>query len=441
MKFTQLSLPNTMVENLNQLGFTELRSIQELSLPTILDHHDTVIKAPTASGKTLIFAIAALLSVDTYNPLPQALILVPTRELAMQVAHEIRSIGKYHANLKVTTLVGGEPLEAQSEALRSKTHIIVATVGRFQDHLGRLNIELESIKVLVLDEADKMLEMGFREDIINIAQKLPPSRQNLLCSATLPEKLNHLIEQISTKPVLIESELSHQSIRSLAYSTQNKEQTLMQLLSHFQATSTLIFANTKLEVERLCSALQRQHFEAQAFHGDLVQKRREELIAGFKNGSIVILVATDIVSRGIDIDGIELVINYDIADKAQIHTHRMGRGGRDGSQSTVITLYAPYEKNKLLDIVGDVEEANPIETPITPYGSAKKSWIIHGGKRDKLRKGDIVGALCQSIGVEGNQIGAIEIQEDRTFVALAKEIVIQEAKIKIKKRNFKLYPC
>ncbi|MBN2824442.1 MAG: DEAD/DEAH box helicase [Campylobacterales bacterium] len=439
MRFDQLPLPVELVSNLTKLGFHTLKPIQQKALPIILNHQDSVVQAPTASGKTLVFAIASLLKLTQSNNQAQILILAPTRELVAQIAHEIQLVGRYIQNLNITTLIGGESLNAQVQSMQNKTDIIVATVGRLIDHISRGSIAFEGIKMVVIDEADKMLEMGFRDEIVKIASLLPPSRQTLLFSATFAEKLNRLIEQITNERSFIKLDTTEQNIRSIAYQSRDKDQTLLEILSHFQSQSTIIFANTKVEVDRLYLLLSELRFSVLPFHGDFDQSRRDEIFIAFKNGSIAIIVATDIVSRGIDIEGVDAVIHYDIADKPQIHTHRVGRGGRDGSKALSISIYEPHEIKKLEDIAGELEQGNALDTPIVPVTSSMQTIIIEGGKRDKLRKGDIVGALCQEFEIDGVMIGDIELRERRSYIAINKSAAIKIGKIIIKKRNFRLF--
>ncbi|MBN2826167.1 MAG: DEAD/DEAH box helicase [Campylobacterales bacterium] len=439
MTFHQLSLPNELVANLTQIGFNKLKPIQEKALPKVLQNQDCVIQAPTASGKTLVFAIASLMKLTHANGKPQILILAPTRELVEQIANEIRLVGRYIHNLNITTLVGGKPLNAQVQSLQNKTDIVVATVGRLIDHISRNTIAFDSIKMVVLDEADKMLEMGFRDEIGKITSLLPSKKQTLLFSATFPNNLNALIEEITHDKLIIKLDKNEQNIQSLAYECHDKDKMLLEILSHYQAKSTIIFANTKVEVDRLYHLLNQLHFSVLPFHGDFDQSRRDEIFIAFKNGSIAIIVATDIVSRGIDIEGVDTVIHYDIADKPQIHTHRVGRGGRKGEPTLSINLFRPNEIHKLHDTAGQVEQGIALDTPITPIQTSWKSIILDGGKRDKLRKGDILGALCQELTIDGKKIGEIEIRENRSYAAIDKNIAIKISKIKIKKRNFRLF--
>jgi len=440
MNFNQLPLPTNMVEHLNTLGFSTPKAIQSQALPKILEKHDVVVKAPTASGKTLIFAIASILEIDTSKNTPQVLILAPTRELTLQIAHEIRAVGKYIENLKVTTLIGGEPLSNQVASLQKKTHIIVATVGRLIDHLSRNSVDLRGIKMLVLDEADKMLEMGFRDDIAKISRNISTSRQTLLFSATYTDTLKELISKVTRNSrQSVEVGQSNQKLKELAYRSENKDQALLNILSHYQPSSTIVFANTKVEVDRLDAMLHRRGFDCLAFHGGFNQYERDEIFIQFKNGSIPIIVATDIVSRGIDIEGVECIINYDIADKSPTYTHRIGRSGRDGSEALAISIYKPNERFKLHDVVGKLEEERFIDVPLTPIVSQKQTIFINGGKKDKLRKGDIVGGLCQGLGIDGGSIGDIALHESKSFVAVDRKIKIKSIKIKIKKKNFKLF--
>ncbi len=439
MTFKELSLLSELIENLEKLGFIEAKPIQQKALPIVLTQQDSVIQAPTASGKTLVFAIASLLRLTQTHNQPQILILAPTRELVIQIAHEIRLVGRYIHNLNVTTLIGGEPLSVQRSSLQNKTDIIVATVGRLMDHIARESVDLAKVSMLIVDEGDKMLEMGFRDEIVKIASILPKTKQTLLFSATFSSKLDALIERITTNRASIKLDENLQNIRSLAYKTHNKDQTLLEVLSHYQAHSTIIFANTKIEVNRLYDMLLEYGFSVLAFHGDFDQSARDEIFIAFKNGSISVLVATDIVSRGIDIEGVEMVVHYDIADKPQIHTHRVGRGGRNGGQSLSISLYTPHEVRKLEEIVGVIEEGNLLNTPIVPTYATMQTIIIDGGKSDKLRKGDIVGAFCGELGLDNTMIGEIELRQKRTYAAIHRTLKLKQVKIKIKKRIFRLF--
>ena len=434
MTFNQLSLPHELIENLEKLGFIDVKPIQQKALPVVLTQQDCVVQAPTASGKTLVFAIASLLNLTQTHNKPQILILAPTRELVVQIAHEIRLVGRYIHNLNVTTLVGGEPLALQLQSLQNKTDIVVATVGRLMDHISRDSVDLKKISMLIVDEGDKMLEMGFRDEIVKIASILPKTKQTLLFSATFATKLDALIENITTNRAFIKLDENLQNIRSLAYKTQNKDQTLLEVLSHYQARSTIVFANTKAQVDRLYDMLLEYGFSVLAFHGDFEQSRRDEMFIAFKNGSVCILIATDIVSRGIDIEGVEMVIHYDIADKPQIHTHRMGRGGRNGSQSLSIALYQPHETIGTLP-----EQGSCLNVPIVPTYATMQTIIIDGGKSDKLRKGDIVGAFCGELGLDNTMIGEIELRQKRTYVAIHRTVRLKQVKIKIKKRIFRLF--
>lgn len=439
MTFTQLNLPTQTVEHLKTLGFSTPKPIQIEAIPKVLSSDDVVVKAPTASGKTLIFAIASILKIDISLNAPQILLLAPTRELSLQISNEIRAVGKYIDNLKVTTLIGGEPLANQVVALQKKSHIVVATVGRLMDHLSRDTIDLSSIKMLVLDEADKMLDMGFRDDILKIGKAIRGKRQTLLFSATYSDKLQNLIESVTSHAINVEIAQSTQQLKEIAYEVHNKDHTMLSVLSHYQPSSTIIFANTKVEVDRLHQVLSRRGFEALAFHGDFNQKERDEIFIQFKNGSVPIIVATDIVSRGIDIEGVACIINYNIADKREVYTHRIGRSGRDGKEALAISLFTPNERFKLRDIVGKIEEDRLLEVTNTPIVASNQTVVILGGKRDKLRKGDIVGAICREFDIDDNLIGDITLNENRSYVAIDRSIKIRLNKIKIKKRNFKLF--
>jgi len=441
MKFQDMNLPQNMVDNLSSLGYIDAKDIQIETIPNILDTDDIVAKAKTGSGKTLAFLIPSILKIDVNNKDIQVLILAPTRELVSQIATESRKIARYIPNLKVTTIVGGESLNAQVKSLENNSHIVVATVGRIIDHLSRETIDLSKLRVVVLDEADRMLDMGFRDEVEKIIRNSSRVRQTLLFSATINDKIDKLISKISTHPVKINlDDSTKKQLEEIAYITKDKDQTLLEILSQREPKSTIIFCNTKLEVDRINNLLSNRRFSCDAFHGDFTQPQRDEIFLRFANHTMPILVATDIASRGLDVEKVELIINYDIPDKRETYIHRVGRSARVDSNGVAITIYKSNEKFKLDDVVGGVKLKRLEENiRIKPVKATMNTIVINGGKRDKIRKGDILGVFCKDLEISPNDIGNIIINDRKSFIAISARVDIKRDRIKIKKRNFKFW--
>ena len=441
MKFQDINLPLDMVENLNSLGYIDAKDIQIEAIPYILEGDDIVAKAKTGSGKTLAFLIPSMLKIDVNNRDIQMLILAPTRELVSQIATECRKVARYIPNLKVTTIVGGESLTSQVTSLEKSSHIVVATVGRIIDHLSRETIDLSKLRVIVLDEADRMLDMGFRDEVEKIIRNSSRVRQTLLFSATINDKIDTLISKISTNPQRIDiKDSTKNQLEEIAYITKDKDRTLLEILSQKQPKSTIIFCNTKLEVDRLNNLLKDRRFSCDAFHGDFTQPQRDEIFLRFSNHTMPILIATDIASRGLDVESVELIINYDIPDKRETYIHRVGRSARVDKSGTAITIYKSNEKFKLDDVVGKIKlDRLEGSVRIKPIKATMNTVVINGGKKDKIRKGDILGLFCKDLEISSNDIGDITINERKSFIAISAKIDIKRDRLKIKKRNYKFW--
>ncbi len=467
--FESLSLSKKLKSVLSELGFQKPTPIQEQSLPILLQGRDLIGQSATGSGKTAAFTLPILERLDKdfpdlqRNPQLQALILCPTRELSLQVVSEIRKLGKKHMGLKVLALTGGVPLGPQIAALEKGIHIAVGTPGRICDHLRKGTLTTESVKTLVLDEADRMLEMGFIEEMDFIFERLPSDRHTLLFSATFPASIEKLSRNIQRDPVRITIQTEQKSnpdIEQRAYVVLPfQEETFeftdrlkltLQLLKELQPVSCIVFVNFKADAAELARELVRFKVSAAALHGDLEQTDRERVMAKFRNQSLRVLIATDVAARGIDVDSVDAVMNFDLPQKPDVYVHRIGRTGRAGRSGISITLILPKQKNKLEHLekltgskIHLHEELDLRNIPLSEIGanlnleSNMETLFIAAGRKNKMRPGDILGALTgEAGGLQGSDIGKIEIQDYFSFVAVSKSVAkralksLQEGRIK-----------
>ncbi|MCH9741382.1 MAG: ATP-dependent RNA helicase DbpA [Epsilonproteobacteria bacterium] len=446
--FKELSLPQELLENLSSLGFEQMTPIQQASLPSILEQKDIIAKAKTGSGKTLAFSLPLILNLKAKQQNPQALIIAPTRELCEQIAGELKRLARYKSDVKVITLYGGTSLTAQVASLEKGADILVGTPGRLLDHFSRETIELKAIKTLVLDEADRMLDMGFSEDILKIVSNLPKQRQSLLFSATYPENISTLSAKVLKNPVTIKLQEEEQplAIEERAYKVENKDKALLSTLQSFQPDLALVFCNTKVKTNEVADMLHEKGFDVAILSGDLEQYERQEMLLQFSNGSLPVLVATDVASRGLDIDGIDIVINYDFPQKPETYTHRIGRTGRADAKGLAVSLCNDYEVRKIEEIRGslNVEEITTLRPNKNFVIQGEVSTLsIDGGKKKKLRAGDILGTLCKDIGIDPKDIGKINVLETHSYVAINKNVIKKAfnglKNGKIKKRKFRVW--
>ena len=422
------ALPKALLKVIGSLGFKSMTEIQEKAIAPILEGKDILAQSKTGSGKTLAFGLPCVMHTDTSNYKPQTIIITPTRELAEQIAVELRKIASYKANLKILTLYGGVPLRAQAESLAKGAHILIGTPGRIQDHLAKETLVLDSIKTLVLDEADRMLDMGFYDEIVKIGSNMPRTKQTLLFSATFPEKIEKLAKALLKQPITIKVATIQESdkIDEIVYETSDKVKTLTALIQSYKPESLLIFCNTKAEVISLTDTLHQRGHSVIDIHGDLDQKDRNESVIAFSNGSKRIMVATDVASRGLDIKDIELVINYDLPFDQEVYTHRIGRTGRADAKGTAISLYGPRESEKCAYITSSARTAQMKDLRVDPkfrMVSKYDTLCINGGKKTKLRAGDILGTLCKEIGIDPKMIGKINITDTKSYVALHHTVI------------------
>ena len=431
--FSSLDLNAALVDNLASLGYREMTPIQAQALPPILANKDVIARAKTGSGKTATFALGLLNKLDVKRFRVQTLVLCPTRELADQVAVEIRKLARGIHNIKVLTLCGGMAFGPQVGSLEHGAHIIVGTPGRIEEHLRKANLNLDNLTTLVLDEADRMLDMGFQQALDDIVSYMPEQRQTMLFSATYPAKIEKTAQRIMQSPVTIEVQDSHnkESILQTLYQVENNQsrvEAIRLLLQAHQPETTLIFCNTKIDTDRVANELRAVGYAALALHGDLEQKQRDQTLVCFANRSASVLVATDVAARGLDIESLDLVINYQIASELEVHTHRIGRTGRAGAQGIACSLYTHRENHKiglLEDYLDEKFERNNLpdtallDQPV--FYPPMVTLHIGGGKKQKLRAGDIVGALTGVDGIPGAAIGRIQVGDNWSYVAVANE--------------------
>ena len=407
--------------------------IQEQSLPYILDGKDVIAQAKTGSGKTAAFGLGLLEKLNVRSFRVQSLILCPTRELADQVSKEIRRLGRSIHNIKVLTLCGGMPFGPQVGSLEHGAHIIVGTPGRIEEHLRKGNLRLNSLTTLVLDEADRMLEMGFQSALDEIIDHIPKKRQTLLFSATYPHQIQSIAGRVMVHPMMVKVDSTHDntSIQQHLYKVDDNIQpmtALRLLLLKYRPESALVFCNTKVETQDVADELSKHGFSTLALHGDLDQRERDQTLVRFTSKSISVLVATDVAARGLDIDALDAVINYHIPRDLEVYTHRIGRTGRAGSKGIACTLYKEKESHKIARLETYLNQT--LKTELLPPLSLLKEPIyqppmatlqIGGGKKQKVRPGDILGALTGEKGIKGKQVGKIQIFDNTAFVAVSRD--------------------
>lgn len=452
--FSSTQLSPALLDNLTSLGYDQMTEIQAQSLPLMLQGKDVIAQAKTGSGKTAAFGLALLHNLNVKRFRVQALVLCPTRELADQVAVEIRKLARAIHNIKVLTLCGGAPMGPQIGSLEHGAHIIVGTPGRVEEHIRKNRLSLAELNTLVLDEADRMLDMGFEEPLESIVASCPVDRQNLLFSATYPQKIELFVSHLMTAPTKVEvkSTHDHSAINQHFYEVANNDartDAVERLLYQFQPTSAIVFCNTKAECQSLSDNLSQHGFDCSALHGDLEQKDRDRTLIRFANKSITILIATDVAARGIDVDDLDLVINYHIAHDPEVHVHRIGRTGRAGKSGTACSLISHKEAHKVIRLEEYLQQTiSPEPLPNDSVFSNKivqASMVtlqIDGGKKNKLRPGDILGGLTSNPAIKGDQIGKIKVQATAAFVAVDKVIAKQALKTisegKMKGRTFRV---
>ncbi len=450
--FSTLELPPSLARAVESLGFAAMTPVQEQALPDLLAGRDVIAQARTGSGKTVAFGLALLARANVDEDRVQALVLCPTRELADQVGTELRRLARFIPNLRVAVLCGGVPVRTQTASLQVVPHVVVGTPGRILDHLGRGTVELGGLTVLVLDEADRMLDMGFLDAITAVVDQAPKARQTLLFSATYPEEIRVLSRTLQREPteITVDAGISTSAVEQLFFEVESgqKSDALAALLLHYRPESALVFCQTRNDVRDVAGELAKRGFSVLALSGELEQRERDEVLLQFVNRSCAVLVATDVASRGLDIKGLSAVVSWELPSDPDIHVHRIGRTGRAGEKGLALSLCSPRERHRALAL--EEKAGAPVQWGSLPALDAgipappgMTTLLIEGGRQDKLRAGDLLGALTGDVGLPGTVIGKIDITPRRTYVAIRRDQADAALRGlrsgKIKGRSFRVY--
>lgn len=445
--FLKYNLNQEIVKALNALGYSKPSDVQQKVLPIILAGKDVVVKSQTGSGKTAAFAIPLCEKVIWDETKPQALVLTPTRELAIQVKEEIKNIGRFK-RIKPVAVFGKQPFQDQARELKQRSHIVVGTPGRVMDHINRETLDISKISYLIIDEADEMLNMGFIDQVKEIINMLNKKRQTMLFSATMPDEIMGLSSKYMTNPEMVEIKAQKLITEKIEHSLYKVDETrkmneLRKVLVNEVPESAMIFCKTKENVDKVFEYLNKKGISVNRIHGGMMQKDRMDVMEDMRRGKFRLLVATDVAARGIDIEGITHVINYDLPVEKEAYVHRIGRTGRAGAKGKAISLVNQYEGrllNEIEEYIGfKIEENNRLFSDelkekeekslniLKTRPKAKKEKAkevnknitkiyLNGGKKKKLRAGDIVGAICRIDGVTGDDIGIIDVQDLVSYV-------------------------
>lgn len=459
--FTSLGLSASLTEVVRDLGYAHPTPIQVAAIPPLLEGRDLIGQSKTGSGKTAAFALPILQAMQLGQRAPQAVVVCPTRELSSQVAREFRKLAREHSGLTVLEAVGGQPARPQRDALGRGAHVVVGTPGRIVDHLERKALKVELLRTVVLDEADRMLDMGFGEEVHRLLELLGPRRQTALFSATFPEGVEELSARVlrdAQHVILEDPDDGGSGIRQevIACEPEEKLQALAWVLDQNDYESALIFCNFKASVAALSRELQSAGLSVDRLDGDLNQLERNEVLARFRNQSLRLLVATDVAGRGIDVEGLDLVINFEMPQHLEAYVHRIGRTGRAGRRGVAVSLATEQQLQRL----GEVEEAtgsalevlDPVHfrrvyvdalLPKQAKPPLMDTLLISGGRKDKVRPGDVLGALTGAAGgLSRDDVGKIEVQDRYTYVAVARsksrEAVEELNRGRIKGKRFRV---
>ncbi|MBB6610412.1 DEAD/DEAH box helicase [Pontibacter sp. Tf4] len=453
--FQNLKLNPVILQNLQDLNYTTPTPIQLSAIPLLLSGQDVAAQAETGSGKTAAFGLPIIQQVNPEQQQIQALILVPTRELALQVRQELKQYARNIPNLKISAFYGGHSFSQERASLAHPPQIAVATPGRLTDHLFRKTLDLGTVKQLVLDEADKLLEMGFEEEIDQIMEAIPAKRQVILFSATMPQDVQDLIKESLKNPQFIKASANaipeQLTLIGVKVEQPQKQDVVVSLLRSINAGGTVVFCNTRAAADELAHALKADGIAARPLHGGMEQPDRDKMMTLFRNGTTQVLVATDLAARGLDIALLETIVHYELPDDLAAYQHRSGRTGRAGKKGTVYTLATPRDERKLRDWdmvrmdnwlkAEDLLKKAPAQQ--TAQAAAFTTITINAGRREKISPRDIVGALIAETGMASDKIGKIEVQDRSSFVAVpsadAQTIVEKLNNGKIKGRRFRVH--
>lgn len=447
MRFEDFKIGQDILKSIKNIGYEKPSKVQEKVIPLIMEEEDVIVKSQTGSGKTAAFAIPVCEKIEVEDNGSQVLVLTPTRELAVQIKEDISNIGRFK-RIRCTAIFGKQPMDTQKKELKQRVHIVVGTPGRTLDHIKRGNLELENIKFLILDEADEMLNMGFIEEVSEIIERLPSKRQNMLFSATMPEAIENLAKKYMKRPVKVEitpEKLTVDKIEQKCYiiDDKNKFSLLKDLLYVENPDTAIVFCRTKNNVDYVASRMKSEKFSCDKIHGGMLQNERLETMNKFKRGEFRFLVATDVAARGIDIDNVTHVMNYDLPMEKESYIHRIGRTGRAGNKGIAITFATPHEDRFLKEIEDYIQMEIPkFELPTKEQVQEKKDAFlnknrenptrkkektadlnseitkiyINAGKKKKIRPGDIVGAILNTTDVTVEAIGVIDIHDTHSYI-------------------------
>ncbi|MGI9262022.1 MAG: ATP-dependent RNA helicase DbpA [Woeseiaceae bacterium] len=450
--FSTLDLKPELLSNLSDLGYTEMTLVQAEALPPLIAGVDVLARAKTGSGKTAAFGLALLNKLEAGAFETQSLLLCPTRELADQVAKEIRRLARAMPNVKILTLCGGAPLGPQIASLQHSPHIIVGTPGRVHKHLRNGSVNLQALHTLVLDEADRMLDMGFADELDAILAFVPVKRQTLLFSATYPRAIAEISARVQRNPQTIDVTDDEQPALITQHwcsaIRENRREQLLRALRAWGGALNLVFCNTKTDCAELAAYLQAHGIVAVALHGDLDQAERTQVLVRFANRSASVLIATDVAARGLDVDDLDAVFNYELPKQAEVYVHRIGRTARAGKEGVAISLVEQREEWRLQGIEELLPNANLQRRGIPDAKRSAEILIpamttiqINGGRKNKWRPGDILGALTAKGGVPGDAVGSIDLFDIYSYVAVrtaeAKKALRQLSDRPIKGRKYR----
>jgi ATP-independent RNA helicase DbpA len=450
--FSTLELKPELLSNLSEVGYTEMTQVQARTLPKLLAGVDVLARAKTGSGKTAAFGLGLLNKLDATSYRVQALVLCPTRELAEQVAREIRRLARTIPNVKILSLCGGVPLGPQNASLQHSPHILVGTPGRVLKHLSKGTVSLKALQTLVLDEADRMMDMGFAKELDAILGFVPDDRQTLLFSATYPQAIAAISTRIQRNPQTVDVTEEEQPARITEHwcsvTRENRCNELLRALRAWGGALNLVFCNTKKDCAEVAAYLQAQNIVALALHGNLDQAQRTEVLVRFANRSASVLIATDVAARGLDVKNLDAVFNHELPKQAEVYVHRIGRTARAGKKGVAVSLVEQREEWRLQDIEillpattlqrCEIPDAKRSANPLLPVMTTIQ---INGGRKNKLRPGDLLGALTAEGGVPGEVVGSIDLFDTYSYIAVrnaqVKEALWQLANRPIKGRRYR----